>query len=79
MERVTFQKPHAGEDDTLKEAVFFQCVLGILRTGGIKTAGVHQKGGDKPLIENYECYEQPFEHFKFRMQSTAFCSSWRTS
>jgi len=79
MKGMTLEEPCAREDDTLEKAVLFQRLYGIVGTGGIKTTGVHQKGGNKLLIQTDCLDQQPFDHFRFRMRWTAFSNSVQSS
>jgi hypothetical protein len=46
-----------------KNSIFIDCLHGIVRTTGIKTAGRNFQGGNEPLVEKNQGKNNFFEHF----------------
>jgi len=50
MERMTFEKPLAPKEDSLKESVFFYGLVGVVRTCGIEAAVTTKHRGKEELV-----------------------------
>ena len=51
MKGVTLGKADEGHPEPLDKTMFLQRLNGIMRTGGMETTGLPQKGGDAGLIQ----------------------------